>query len=142
MKEGKKYDEGKLRYDLLPVETKATKELVKVFMAGAKKYGENTWQGLPHGFSRCDAASIRHKVEHKNGNLIDQETGCLHLAQYAWNALAMLHYWLETHEEVKVIEMKCPHCGKANYVEKIKELHPIKCFNCGKYVNYGIDDDK
>ena len=27
----------------------------------------------------------------KNGNTIDEETGCLHLSQVVWNAIAMLH---------------------------------------------------
>ena len=44
--EGKKNDfqDGKLRWDLLPLEE--IEDIVKVYTSGANKYGENTWQLL------------------------------------------------------------------------------------------------
>lgn len=129
--ESKKNDiiEGKLKYDLFPIESRAVEEMVKVYMAGEKKYGRNTWQGLKDGYHRYDGAQIRHDVEHKRGHIIDQETGAMHLAQVAWNANIMLHHWLEEYGEINVREIKCPHCNLTNFVEKEKK-GIVKCYKC------------
>lgn len=89
--ESKKNDraDGKLRWELLPLED--MEEIVKVFHAGAEKYGANNWQNLPNGYERYKAALFRHLLEHEKGHWKDDETGCIHLAQVAWNAIAMLH---------------------------------------------------
>ena len=79
----------KQRWDLLPLED--IEEVVKVYTAGTEKYGENTWQNLPEGYRRYKGALMRHLVLHEKGEVIDPETGCMHLAQVAWNAIAMLH---------------------------------------------------
>lgn len=84
----------KLRWDLLPLEE--IEEIVKVYTAGSKKYGDNTWQNLPNGVQRYKAALLRHLLEFEKGNEIDEETGCKHLAQVAWNAIAML--WISKHK--------------------------------------------
>lgn len=89
--DGKKNDfkDEKLRWDLLPLEE--IEDIVKVYTAGSKKYGDNTWQKLPDGIERYKAALLRHLVEYEKGITIDKETNCYHLAQVAWNAIAMLH---------------------------------------------------
>ena len=89
--EAKKNDfvNKKLRWDLLPL--KEIEKIVKVYTAGSEKYGENTWQNLPNGYDRYKSALFRHLLEYEKGNEIDEETGCEHLAQVAWNAIAMLH---------------------------------------------------
>ena len=79
----------KLRWDLLPLEE--IEDIVKVFTAGANKYGDNTWQHLENGYQRYKGAMLRHLVEYEKGNEIDEETGCRHLAQVAWNAISMLY---------------------------------------------------
>lgn len=84
------FKDKKLRWDLLPL--KEIEEIVRVYTAGAEKYGANRWQNLPDGYNRYKAAFFRHLVEFEKGNEIDEETGCLHLAQCCWNALAMLHF--------------------------------------------------
>lgn len=89
--ESKKNDfkDHKLRWDLLPLED--VEELVRVYTAGSYKYGDNNWQNLDNGYERYKAALLRHLMEYERGNRIDEETGCMHLAQVAWNAIAMLH---------------------------------------------------
>ena len=89
--ESKKNDrlDNKLRWELLPLED--MEDIVKVYTAGAKKYGPNTWQNLPDGYQRYKAALFRHLVEYEKGNWLDPDTGCISLAQVAWNAIAMLH---------------------------------------------------
>ena len=93
--EGKKndYQDGKLRWDLLPLEE--IEDIVKVYTAGSKKYGDDNWQYLKDGYRRYKAAMFRHLLEYEKGNKIDEETGCQHLAQVAWNAIAML--WISKH---------------------------------------------
>ena len=91
MENSKKNDflDKKLRWDLLPLEE--IEDIVKVFTAGANKYGDNTWQHLENGYQRYKGAMLRHLVEYEKGNEIDEETGCRHLAQVAWNAISMLY---------------------------------------------------
>ena len=81
--------DDKLRWKLLPLED--VEDIVRVYTAGAKKYGPDQWQNLPDGIRRYKAALLRHLVEFDKGNEIDEETGCRHLAQVCWNAIAMLH---------------------------------------------------
>lgn len=82
--------DDKLRWDLLPMEE--IEDIVKVYHAGAKKYGPNNWQNLDNGFERYRAAAARHLMEYMKGERIDSDTGCFHLAQCAWNCIAMLWY--------------------------------------------------
>jgi hypothetical protein len=93
--EGKKNDflDKKLRWDLLPLEE--IEDIVKVYTAGSIKYGDNNWQNLENGYQRYKAAMLRHLLEYEKGNTIDEDTGCHHLAQVAWNAIAML--WISKH---------------------------------------------
>ena len=87
--ESKKYDEGKLRWDLLPL--KEIEDIVKIYTFGAEKYGDNTWQNLKGGYNRYKAAMFRHLMEFEKGNVYDDESGMNHLAHMCWNAIAMLH---------------------------------------------------
>lgn len=82
--------DDKLRWDLLPMEE--IEDIVKVYHAGAKKYDPNTWQNLDNGFERYRAAMFRHLMEYMKGERIDSDTGAFHLAQCAWNCIAMLWY--------------------------------------------------
>lgn len=96
---GKKNDrqDGKLMWELLPLPL--LEEVVKVYTAGAQKYGVNQWQNLDNGYQRYKAAMLRHLVEYEKGNSVDADTGCLHLAQVAWNALAMLYFSLKENKD-------------------------------------------
>mgnify|MGYP006954661155 CR=1 FL=1 len=44
---------------------------------------------------RYKAALLRHLVEFDKGNDLDSESGLPHLANAAWNAIAMLHFFME-----------------------------------------------
>lgn len=94
--------DDKLRWDLLPMEE--IEDIVRVYHAGAKKYGPNRWQDLPNGFERYRAAMFRHLMEYMKGNKTDSDTGCLHLAQVCWNAIAML--WYDKHGKGLTISNK------------------------------------
>lgn len=84
-----RYDAGKLRYDLLPVDS--LEELTKVYTVGAKKYADHNWaKGM--SWSRCLGSLMRHTWKFWRGEDYDEETGCHHMAMAAWNAMALCSY--------------------------------------------------
>jgi len=86
---GLRYNAGKLRYDLF--EPAAMEELAKVFTKGAEKYAARNWEkGML--WSAMNASLERHLQAWKSGEDIDSESGCLHMAHVAWNALALVSY--------------------------------------------------
>jgi hypothetical protein len=86
---GLRHDSGKLRVDLIPPEW--ITELAEVFTAGAKKYADRNWElGMP--WSKVWGPLLRHAFKWLRGEERDPETGCLHLAMAAWNALALMTY--------------------------------------------------
>lgn len=109
MEESKKYDQGKLRWDLLPLNL--IEKVVEIYTFGAEKYGPNTWQNLEDGYNRYKAAMFRHLMEFEKGNVIDGESGREHLAHMVWNSIAMLYMSdntdnIQSHTEmyIKMIE--------------------------------------
>lgn len=82
--------DDKLRWDLLPM--KEIEDIVRVYHAGAKKYGPNKWQSLDNGFERYRAAAARHIMAYLKGERMDKETNVHHLAAAAWNVITMLWY--------------------------------------------------
>ena len=102
MKNDRKDD--KPMWELLPLLT--IEEIVKVYTAGAKKYAPNNWMHLGHGYEPYKAALFRHICEFERGNWRDADTGCIHLAQVAWNAIAMLHIEMEKRKENKTDNSK------------------------------------
>lgn len=82
--------DDKLRWDLLPMEE--IEDIVKVYHFGAKKYAPGSWKNLENGFERYRAAGLRHLMAYMKGERYDKESGCHHLAQAAWNAIALLWY--------------------------------------------------
>lgn len=100
--ESKKNDrkDNKVMMELLP--WPELEEIAKVYTAGAKKYGAHNWENLPDGYERYKGAMLRHLTEVEKGNDVDDDTGCLHSAQVAWNAIAMLHFKMKELENVKL----------------------------------------
>lgn len=80
--------DDKLRWDLLPMEE--IEDIVRVYHAGAKKYGPNKWQNLDNGFERYRAAAARHLMEYMKGGknrlryrVFSSCTMCVELYSYA-----------------------------------------------------------
>ena len=92
---GKKYDGGKLRYDLLPPE--ALKAVVEVLTFGAQKYGDHNWKLVENASSRYYAALMRHVEAWRTGETLDSETGISHLA----HATCCLFFLLGLEEKSK-----------------------------------------
>ena len=88
--EGLKYDSGKLRWDLLPLDQ--VEKIVEVYTFGATKYADNSWQNLTNGYNRYKAALMRHLVAHEKGETTDPESKLPHLAHVAWNAIALMYF--------------------------------------------------
>ena len=76
--EGKKFDDKKLRWDLLPYAE--VEDVVKILTHGAKKYGDENWKLVSKGRGRYLAAAMRHIVAWKKGEIVDRDTGVSHLA--------------------------------------------------------------
>jgi len=83
-KAGLKFDNGKTRYDLYPLD--AYKGCADVLTFGANKYAPNGWKSVPDGENRYYAALIRHlnaQKEHidsgNKGLALDEESGLPHL---------------------------------------------------------------
>lgn len=92
---GRRYDVGKLRFDLVPPEWE--RALAEVLTRGASKYSERNWEaGM--SYSRCYAAVRRHLNAFWSGKDVDAESGLHHLAHAAWGCLAILSY-VKTHPE-------------------------------------------
>lgn len=88
MTAGKKFDGGKLRYDLIPPEV--LEALATILTFGAQKYGENNWQELEDFEDRYTAALFRHIQDRRMGERIDPESGCLHWAHALCNTAFLL----------------------------------------------------
>lgn len=87
---GLRYNEGKTRHDLF--EPYAIDELAKVFTKGSEKYEPRNWEkGMD--WSKVIASLKRHMNQFEAGNDYDSESGLLHTAHVAWNALALTSYY-------------------------------------------------
>jgi len=91
VQDGRKDDQEKLRWDLLPYA--ALGKIVGVLTFGASKYAPNNWQRVPEGKDRYFAAAMRHLVAWREGESTDLESGHHHLAHAGCCILFML--WLE-----------------------------------------------
>jgi len=87
--EGKKFDEGKLRMDLIP--PAAIYGLAKVLSYGSEKYGDRNWEkGIDPG--RIFAAAQRHLWAYWSGEDTDEESGLSHLDHAACNIAFLQTY--------------------------------------------------
>lgn len=87
---GVKFDQGKLRFDLVP--WRALEKVVRVLMYGAEKYtlrdeagnvirdGSQNWRKVPELQERYQRAAFRHGVADMKGEQFDPESGLEHLA--------------------------------------------------------------
>ena len=92
--EGRKYDTGKDRWDLLPL--LAAREVVRVLGHGAAKYGEHNWMLVDRHEDRYFAACLRHLVAWRRGERFDGESGLHHLSHAGCCILFLLTKELES----------------------------------------------
>ena len=92
---GAKLDAGKVRMGLMFFcFARALEAVGQVSTYGAEKYSDGGWQHVPDGSQRYTDAMLRHLVAEGTGEQIDPDSGLLHSAQVAWNALARLELML------------------------------------------------
>lgn len=96
MSEGKKFDTGKPRMELLS--TEALTQMANVMAYGATKYGDQNWRG-GLAWSRVIGAAMRHLTAFNGGKDIDEETGLSHIAHLACCAMFLIEYE-KTHKEL------------------------------------------
>jgi hypothetical protein len=101
-----KLDNGKLRWDLLPIE--CVEDVVKVITMGANKYAPNNWQTIDNAEERFYAALLRHLSAWRQGETKDPESGLSHLAHIMCNLTFLL--WFEKSKE-KAKELKQDSAG-------------------------------
>lgn len=87
---GRKEDNGKLRWDLVPFES--LEEIIKVLMYGANKYSDNNWLKVEKPRIRYFAAAMRHLVAWFKGEKFDPESKLHHLAHAGCCILFLLHF--------------------------------------------------
>ena len=90
--EGLKFDEGKQPYYAMPLEV--LKPLADVFAAGEKKYATfNCLKPFKDANRRFYDGQMRHTEQCQLDPLAkDEETGCYHAAQVAFNTLMRLYH--------------------------------------------------
>lgn len=75
---GRKDDQGKPRYSLLPLE--ALEAVVQVLEHGAARYGVGNWRLVPGARQRYLDACLRHVLAVLRGEDVDKDSGLPHLA--------------------------------------------------------------
>lgn len=116
-KEANKFDDNKLRYDLLPVGPLA--DIARVFTHGAKKYGDNNWR-IGKRWGAMIAATERHMQAFKTGEDMDGDSGLPHLAHAAVEIMFLLEYA----HTCKDLDDRYPDQRKIDFIYKrIKETN-------------------
>lgn len=87
---GKRYNDGKTRFDLIP--QFAEQEYAKVLTKGAEKYAERNWE-LGMKWSKVISSMKRHLAAIERGEDFDPETGLLHSAHVMCNAGFLTEYY-------------------------------------------------
>lgn len=90
---GAKYDQDKPRMDLIPPHAELL--LAQVLTFGAEKYAPNNWRNVEDPERRYLAAAMRHINAHRQGELMDSESGLPHLA----HAMCCLAFVLEVNHD-------------------------------------------
>ena len=135
--QGRKFDGGKLRYDLIPV--LALEDMVKGLTFGTIKYDDNNWVKVPNGRKRYLAAALRHIQEYRKGNLWDEEQGIHHLSA-AMNNLSFivekdLRGWEDVEEEdISQEELE-------SYVKTVMPVYTIQLQNSAQELWYPPVED-
>lgn len=92
---GAKLDAGKNRLGLMVGGfSKALEAVGQVTTFGANKYSPGGWQHVENGVERYTDALYRHLLKEAQGEEVDADSGLMHAAQSAWNALARLELML------------------------------------------------
>ena len=104
---GRKFDNGKTQYGLLP--PLSLKEVADVLTFGAQKYAPDNWRHVDDAKRRYFDAAQRHLWAWKAGEEIDSESGMNHLSHAICCLMFLAEFDLEEFKELK----------ESNWSEKI-----------------------
>ena len=93
--QGLRYNEGKVRTDLLPFDVMWY--ISEVLQAGAKKYADRNWE-LGMSWMIVVGCLMRHLIKFATGNDIDKETNIPHIDLVMFNAV-MLSRFFRKHKQ-------------------------------------------
>ena len=98
---GSKLDAGKapLLQGVIQYFPRALSAVSMISLEGSKKYSWRGWETVPDGVNRYGDALGRHLIGEAVHGDTDPETGMMHAAQTAWNALARLELILRAKEK-------------------------------------------
>ena len=101
---GSKLDLGKspVRHGVLEYFPRACLAVAEVSAFGAAKYTWDGWKTVPDGIERYGAAEVRHICKAAIEGEIDKDSGLMHAAHEAWNALARLELILTQREQDEI----------------------------------------
>jgi len=97
---GIKYDGGKapIFRGAVSYFPRAIEAVASVSAFGASKYAWKGWQSVDDGYNRYSDAMVRHLAYEGKGEVLDPDSGLLHAAHAAWNALARLELLIRERE--------------------------------------------
>ena len=105
-KKGVKFDDKKIRMDLLPDDM--LEEVAKVLTLGSKIYDDDNWIKVPNAVKRYTGALRRHYKDYWKAQFrgredlrYDKESGCSHLAHLVCCALFLMWFEQNPDKEVK-----------------------------------------
>jgi hypothetical protein len=128
-----KDDEGKLRYDLVPVS--APRAIAKCFTHGLKKHKENSWRKLE--IKRIIGSTFRHLEAWRDGEKIDEESGLLNLELLLTNVAMLLELDTTVSEDYIIL---CPTCGRVpETLRTIDGAWNVRCCQ-NHYVSSDLED--
>lgn len=87
---GEKFDDGKVRWDLINL--KVIEPFAKVLTFGAKKYEDDNWKKVDNAKKRYFAALLRHISAWQNGEITDPESNISHLAHAMCNIYFLMYF--------------------------------------------------
>lgn len=95
-----KYDAGKapIYRGGLGYFPRAISSVASVSLFGATKYAWSGWRYVDDGLNRYTDAMVRHLTAEAEGQIVDDDSGLLHAAHCAWNALARLELILASQD--------------------------------------------
>lgn len=89
-KNAARFNEGKIRYDLIP--GYPLEQLAKVYTFGSIKYSDDNWWKAFKWRKDTFGCILRHIWKWVRGEKIDNESGLHHLAHAAWNCFALIEF--------------------------------------------------
>lgn len=123
MAEAMRYNEGKpmMSYFMRSF-PKMAEGVARVKEFGANKYGDNNWRRGNKPDKEYWDSLFRHLNYHFQGEVYDEDSGCLHLAHAVWNLSALLEL---NYQDLPVMDEEVFYERKAYWKAKKAKYEPM-----------------